>query len=188
MMIAVSPMMRPMPRTTPLAMLGRIDGQQHAADRRGARLAERVGGLAQPLRELRAAPRVSMPTMSGSASSDITIPAARNDSPETAPPLALCERNPKKPRAKISSPKIASTMLGTPAIISIPDSTVRASHAGGRTRSATPRSRRPAGAAISDAERRDDQGADRSGRGSLRDWLWLRAAAPAMSRTAAGCR
>ncbi len=70
------------------------------------------------------------PTTSGSASTDIMIPALRNDWPLTVPLLALPERNPNSGRAKINSPNSASTMLGIPAIVSIADSTARASHRG----------------------------------------------------------
>ncbi len=72
------------------------------------------------------------PTISGRASTAITAPAIRNDCPVTLPLLACWERKPRKLWEKMISPKIASTMLGTPAIISIPSSTSRASHAGRR--------------------------------------------------------
>jgi hypothetical protein len=58
------------------------------------------------------------------------IPAMRNDCPVTDPLLALPERNANRGRANSSRPNSASTMLGTPAIISIADSTTRASHRG----------------------------------------------------------
>ena len=51
-------------------------------------------------------------------------------------------------REKISSPKIASTMLGTPAIISIADSTARASQRGRAYSDSHAASATPAGAAI----------------------------------------
>ncbi len=51
----------------------------------------------------------------------------KNDVPVTAPLAAFWERKPRKPWENTSSPKIASTTLGTPAIISIADSTARAS-------------------------------------------------------------
>ena len=63
------------------------------------------------------------------------------------------ERKPRKPCAKSSSPKIASTMLGTPAIVSIADSTARASH-DGRAVLRQPRGER-------DADRRRDRDPDR---------------------------
>ena len=52
-MIAVSPMIRPMPSTTPLAMLGRIAGSSTWRIVARARLAERVGGLAHVVGDLR---------------------------------------------------------------------------------------------------------------------------------------
>ena len=55
-------------------MPGRIDGQQHAPDRRRARLAERVGGLAQAAGQLRERLARRRRTTSGSASIDITMP------------------------------------------------------------------------------------------------------------------
>ncbi len=70
------------------------------------------------------------PTTSGSAISDIIAAAAMNERPKTAPPSALKVRKPKIPWKKTSRPKIASTMLGVPAMISIADSTARASPEG----------------------------------------------------------
>ena len=70
------------------------------------------------------------PTTSGSASSDIIAPAVKNERPNTDPPAEVCERNARKGRENINRPKIASTTLGAPAIISMPDSTARASPAG----------------------------------------------------------
>ena len=52
-MIAVSPMIRPMPSTTPLAMSGRIAGSSTERIVRRARLAQRVGGLAHAIGDLR---------------------------------------------------------------------------------------------------------------------------------------
>ncbi len=121
-MIAVSPMMRPMPSTMPLAMPGRIARQQHAPDRRGAGLAERVGGLAQRGGSCASASRVA-PKTSGSASSDI-IDAGREERLPGDAPFARAGRGTRgSPARRSSRPKIASTMLGTPAIISIADST-----------------------------------------------------------------
>ena len=58
------------------------------------------------------------------------IPAMKNERPNTAPPSAVNERNPKNPWLKTSRPKIARTMVGVPATISTPDSTARASQDG----------------------------------------------------------
>jgi len=65
----------------------------------------------------------------------------------TVPLKAFDERNPRKPCEKISSPKIASTTLGTPATISIPDSTARASQAGRAYSESQAASATPTGAA-----------------------------------------
>ena len=158
-MIAVSPMIRPMPSTMPLAMLGLIEGSStrrivvarvlpsayEASRRRGGSCAS--------------ASRVA-PTTSGSASSDIMMPATKNDCPVTSPSLARWERKPRKLRANSSRPKIANTMLGTPAIISIDDSTARANPDGrpysdSHVASATPERSRDRY-----ADRRHDQRAD----------------------------
>ena len=74
-----------------------------------------------------ASPSRVAPTISGSASSAIIAPAVRNDCPVTAPPAVFWERKPRKLWLNTSSPKIASTTLGVPAMISTADSTARAS-------------------------------------------------------------
>ena len=70
-----------------------------------------------------------------------------NDCP-VATPLAGWERNSRNGREKISRPKIASTMLGTPAIISIADSSARASQDGRPYSDSQVASAMPSGAAM----------------------------------------
>ena len=70
------------------------------------------------------------PKTIGSAMSDIIAPAVRNERPNTAPPWAVKERIEKMPCWKSARPKMAMTMSGVPATISMPDSTARASHDG----------------------------------------------------------
>ncbi len=88
------------------------------------------------------------PTISGSASSDIIAPAVKNERPNTDPPAEVCERNARNGRENINSPKIASTTLGAPAIISMPDSTARASAAGRPYSPSHTATATPSGAAI----------------------------------------
>ena len=66
------------------------------------------------------------PTISGTASIAIIAPAVRNERPNTAPPAEVCDRNASTGRENTYRPKIASTTLGDPAIVSTPDSTARA--------------------------------------------------------------
>ncbi len=74
--------------------------------------------------------------------------------PYTAPPAEVCERNARKRGAKTSSPKIASSTLGTPAIISIADSTARASQAGRWYSDSHAASATPTGVGQADPDRR----------------------------------
>ena len=79
-MIAVSPMIRPIPSTTPVAMPGRIDGSSTWR----IVVARVLPSASEPSRRRGgsacSASRVE-PTTSGSASSAITIPAAKNERP-----------------------------------------------------------------------------------------------------------
>ena len=117
-MIAVSPMIRPMPSTMPLAMPGRIAGSSTLRI-----VVARVLPSAKDASRRRPGSCVSAsrvaPTISGSASTDMHAPATRKDWAVTVPSLARWERKPRNPCEKMIKPKIASTMLGTPAIISI---------------------------------------------------------------------
>src|ERR1700685_952251 len=68
--------------------------------------------------------------MGGSASSDIIAPAAMNELPYTPPPSAVNENGASSDSWNTASPKIAITMSGVPATISMLDSTTRASQVG----------------------------------------------------------
>ncbi len=145
--MAVSPMMRPIPSTMPLAMPGRTDGSSTQRN-----VVMRVLPSAKEASRMRPGTwardsRVE-PKTSGSARIAMMIPAAKKDCPVTVPFSACCERKPRNGRANSSRPKIASTMLGTPASVSIADSTARASHEGRPYSDSHAASATPSGAAI----------------------------------------
>ena len=64
------------------------------------------------------------------AISDIIAPAAMNERPKTPPPAAVKEKGANSESWKIVSPNSAITTSGVPAMISMLDSTTRASRAG----------------------------------------------------------
>ena len=145
--IAVSPAIRPMPSAVPVAMPARARRQQHAPDRRGLRLAERVGRLAHVAAGSPAAPRAWRRRSSGSAISAIIAPAAGTSGRRRRRPAAVNDRNDeelllrtgsaRRSRARCSAcrpPSRCPTRPRAPATTA------------GRTRSATRRSRRRAAA------------------------------------------
>jgi hypothetical protein len=108
---------------------------------------------------------------SGSAISDIIAPAAKNERPNTALPSAVNDRKDRICWENRSSPKIASTMLGVPATISIPDSTERASQDGRPYSVSHTAAPTPSGSAISVPEHRQDHRPDqRVEEAAVFDW------------------